>query len=131
MRRRKSTAPQVSVAPLIDMMFILLIFFLVTASFARPRALEVERPRAAAAQVLAERPVMVTVHRDGAVFFGGRRVDLLALRRLLRAALSAAPERRVVVDADGRAPVGRLVDVLDECRAAGARHLGIAAEKEK
>ena len=128
--RRADKTPRLGIAPFIDMMFILLIFFLVTASFARPRGVEVERPRAAAARVLSQRPVVVTVTREGGVYFGGRRVDLATLRRLVGREIRHTPERLVVVDADKDASVGRLVDVVDECRSAGARRVWLSAQEE-
>ena len=131
MRRHRIKEPQITIAPLIDMMFILLIFFLVTASFEKFTVMPVERPRAASLGRLSERPFVVRISREGVVSVGGKRIDLLGLRMMVKEALRASPERVVVVDADKNAPVGRLVDVLDECRLSGARHLSVAAEPKR
>ncbi len=128
--RRRAEEPQISIAPLIDMMFILLIFFLVAASFERQAALEVERPRAATATPSRTTPLSVVIKRDGSVYFRGERTDCASLRYAVSEALKGA-EREVIVVADKGAPVGRLVDVLDACRLGGAKRLSIAAEEER
>lgn len=131
MRKGRIKEPQITIAPLIDMMFILLIFFLVTASFEKFTIMPVERPRAASLGRLRERPFVVRINREGVISVGGKRTDLLGLRLMVKEALGASPERVVVVDADKDAPVGRLVDVLDECRLGGAKRLSVAAEPER
>lgn len=131
MRRRRIKEPRISIAPLIDMMFILLIFFLVTASFEKQTVMPVARPRAASVTLLRERPFVVTVDRSGRISVDGKSVDLLGLGVLVKEALRGSAERAVVVDADKDAPVGRLVDVLDVCRISGAKRLSIAAERKR
>jgi biopolymer transport protein ExbD len=123
--------PQISIAPLIDMVFILLIFFLVTASFEKFSVMPVERPSAVAVGTLSERPLIITLSKDGVLSIGGQQTDLLGLRMLVQDALRGSPERAVVVDSDKGVPVGRLVEVLDECRIAGAKKLSIAAEHKR
>ncbi|MCX7703630.1 MAG: biopolymer transporter ExbD [Planctomycetota bacterium] len=131
MRRSRVKEPQISIAPLIDMMFILLIFFLVTAHFEKYSVVPVERPRAASVGILSERPFVVTLSKDGILSVGGKRTDLTGLRMLVREALRGMPERAVIIDSDKGAPVGKLVEVLDECRIAGAKKISVAAEHKR
>ena len=122
--------PELNMAPLIDMVFLLLIFFLVTTSFVRPTGVEVNRPKAATAQALKGSVLMVTLTADGRIFLGGRRVGLHSLRGLVEQFLAQNPGGAVVVAADKAARTGRLIAVLDSCRLGGAKKLSVAAIKQ-
>ncbi|MCB2187485.1 MAG: biopolymer transporter ExbD [Deltaproteobacteria bacterium] len=122
--------PEINMAPLIDMVFILLIFFLVTTSFVREAGLEVERPRAATAQVQAAGSLVVAVGREGRIFLEGRRVELAGVRGLVERYLAESPGGAVVVAADRLARAGLVIEVLDQCRLAGASRVAVAARPE-
>jgi len=128
--RKRHDQPQISIAPLIDMMFILLIFFLVAASFERQFALQVERPKAATAAPTQQTPLSVVIKRDGSIIFRGRQIDCASLRYALQEALRSQ-QQEVIIVADKGTPVGRLVEVLDACRLGGARRVSIAAEVQR
>ena len=115
-------------APLIDMIFILLIFFLVTTSFVRETGLEVSRPKAAAASPMDKSSLLVAIAPSGAVYFEGGEVELVSLRSLLRQRLHERADRTVVLVVDKEASSGRLVEVMDECKLAGAERLAVASE---
>ena len=113
--------PEINMAPLIDMVFILLIFFLVTTSFVRESGVTVERPLAATAQAKDKGALMVGVRADGAVFIDHRQVDLRSVRGLVERFLAEDPKGAVVIVADKSSFTGRVIEVLDQCRLAGAR----------
>jgi biopolymer transport protein ExbD len=119
---------EINVAPLMDMVFILLIFFVVTSTFTRDTGVPVERPRAATSETLAAQNFMVTLSAEGKLFVQGRETSLEVMRSLLREELTRDPERTVVLLADGRSRHADLVSVLDACRQVGARHLSLATE---
>jgi biopolymer transport protein ExbD len=127
-RRNK---PEISIAPLIDMVFILLIFFLVTTSFVRETGVSVQKPKAASAQSLKKTSVLVAVTKDGTVHMEGHRVSLPTVRALVRRQLSVNPDTPVIIVADAAAQMGAVVNVMDECKLAGARNVSIAAKKER
>jgi len=112
------------------MMFILLIFFLVAASFERQAALEVERPKAATATPTETTPLSVIVKKDGSIHFRGKPIDCASLRYAVSEALKSA-HQEVLIVADKATPVGRLVEVLDACRLGGAKRLSIATEEQR
>ena len=122
--------PELNMAPLIDMVFILLIFFLVTTTFVKDTGVAIDRPSAATAEQLDSQTITVAIDATGGVHMQGRPVTLLELRALLRQELVVAPDRPVVVLADRDSRHAILVDVLDEARLAGAATIQIATERE-
>ncbi len=116
-------------APLIDMVFILLIFFMVTTVFTRETGVEVNRPEAATAKAQDRKSLMIGIDSEGHVFVEERRVERLGLRSVVERLLQIDPGRNVVLIADEKADTGVLVDVMDECRLAGATTIAVAASK--
>lgn len=127
-----SGEPEINMTPMIDMVFILLIFFLVTTTFIRDSGVKVDRPQAETAQALTKKSFMVAVDAQGGIHVGGRRVSLAAVRGLVERFLAEEPDGGVVVAADRTSLTGRLIEVIDQCRLAGAANLAIAStDKEK
>jgi biopolymer transport protein ExbD len=112
-------APEINVAPLMDMVFILLIFFVVTTVFVEETGVEVQRPAAASAEDLEKSSVLIAVTREG------RLVRALVAREL------AERQMPVIILVDKSARSGLLVDVIDECKLAGAQRVSIAARREE
>jgi biopolymer transport protein ExbD len=120
---------EINIATLIDMVFILLIFFLVTTSFVRETGVEIAKPTAATASELEPESILVALTREGTVHMDERPVSLLSLRGRIRERLRAG-ELPVVIVADEEARTGALVEVLDECKRAGATSIHLASETE-
>ena len=118
---------EINMMPLIDMIFILLIFFLVTASFVRESGVEVNRPEAVTAQAKEAVGFIVGITEDGNVFMDNQKVDLRRVRGLVEIFLAENSEGGVIIDADGACPTSRLVAVLDQCRLAGAQNIAVSA----
>jgi biopolymer transport protein ExbD len=121
---------EINIAPLIDMVFILLIFFMVTTTFVREAKLDIERPGAKTAQQADQRAVRVTVGRRGELFVDARPVKPWMLQARLREIISRQRAKTVLVIADRHVETGLLVDIVDQCRLAGASDVGVAAEQE-
>ena len=119
--------PEVNMAPLIDMVFILLIFFLVTTSFVSESGIDADRPRAETAKHLPPDHIQVGIAADGQIYIDGQTVTLLSLRAALREKMLRKP-KPVLIVSDTNAKNGVLVDVMDECTIAGASKISIAAE---
>ena len=130
MRRNRAQA-EVQMAPLIDMVFILLIFFMVTTVFTRETGVEVNRPQASTAKTLDSKSLMVGIDGKGRVYVDERRVDFLSLRSVLERQLGMQPEKNVVLIADEDTQTGILVQVMDECRKAGASSIAVAAKTDE
>ena len=119
-----SASRDVNISPLIDVMFILLIFFVVTMVFSEKSVLGIERPKSDAAEALDAGAANIFIDRDGRITYAGIETGLDGLR----AALSAASKKAAVIDADGALGLSRLVEVMDVCRECGIDRVFIAAD---
>ncbi len=129
-QRRGRAQAEVQMAPLIDMVFILLIFFMVTTVFTRETGVEVNRPQASTAQALDSKSLMIGIDPNGEVYVDERRVDLMSLRSLIERKLQQQPEQNVILIADEDTRTAIVVAVMDECRMAGATSIALAAKGE-
>lgn len=129
-RRRAPAA--VDVTPMLDVVFQLVLFFMVTTNFvSSPEGIQVDLPRASAQVVVAEaEDVQIWLSKDGAVFVGDAPVDLAGLKEVLLAAAKRDPSTLVVVKADANVSHGRVVTVMDLARSYGLTRLAIATDPE-
>ena len=121
----------INMGPLIDMVFLLLIFFVVTTSFVKEAGIDVQRSTAATAEVKDRGNIMVGLTSEGHAYFEGKRVDVRSLRGLIERSLAEDPESGVVVVADKRSETGDVVKVMDQCRLAGAKSVSLAAKQDE
>lgn len=119
-----------NITPLIDMMFILLIFFVTTASFVKESGIDVNRPSAETAVRKELGNILVSVTRGGEVWIEKRRVDVRAVRGNIERLRAENPEGSVVIVADRDAQVGVVVQVMDQARLAGVANVSIAASQD-
>ena len=124
--RGESPAAAIDMAPLIDVVFMLLLFFMVTTTFSRDEGIDVVRPAASHAQPLASEAVRVHLTAAGRVYLAGAPVSLEELGEHVQEALRADSARRVVVVPDARTTAGDLVEVIDRLKAAGAGEVAVA-----
>lgn len=118
------------ISPLIDVVFLLLIFFMVTATFVKDLQLDLERPGAQSAVKTDQKSVRVFIDRGGQVWVDELPVQPWMIQSRVRDLLRSAPGASVVVVTDRRVPAERLIDVVDQCRLAGAKDVGVATESE-
>ena len=116
--------------PLIDMVFILLIFFIVTTSFVRESGVDVQRPSAQSAETKEKANVLLGLTSEGQVFVEGRPLDIRSVRAYMERFLAESPEGSVVIVADKESMTGNAVQVLDQCRLAGVKNISLAARKQ-
>ncbi len=122
-----SESVDINLSPLIDMVFLLLIFFMVTTVFVKQSGLDIDKPTAATARTLEENAILLSVSQDGAIRYEQRQISADAVRGLV-ARLLRHRKVPVIVMADQRADTGVVVDVIDQCKLAGAQTVSIAAE---
>jgi biopolymer transport protein ExbD len=120
----------INMGPLIDMVFLLLIFFVVTTSFVKEAGIDVQRSTAATAEVKERGNIMIGVSPEGEVYMEGKRVDIRSVRSLVERALAEDPDSGVVIVADKHSETGAVVKVMDQCRLAGAKNVSLAAKRE-
>ncbi len=129
-RRMKSGhLAAIEMTPLIDMVFILLIFYIVTTSFIREAGVTINRPESAAAEVMEDKFLPVGITKQGEVYVQGRPVDLENIRTL-ESALAELQTRKVVLQADRDVSTALLLQVIDFCKAGGAENVSVAALAE-
>ena len=134
MRNRKlvfdnrSGESEINVSPLIDIVFILLIFFIVTTVFVEETGVEVQKPRAASAQQLEKHSILIAITAEGQIVYGGKNIGIRGVgdvvRRLLR-----KEDMPVIVQADRKAPIDLYAKVHDEATLAGAKQINLATQK--
>jgi biopolymer transport protein ExbD len=119
------------ITPLIDVVFQLIIFFVLTTTFARDQGVKVRLPAADAAAVERQATdVLIVIPKDGAIVVDSHATDLPSLERHLRARARSAPETLVIIHADEAVPHGRVVRVMDVARDAGLERLAIGTRPE-
>ena len=126
-RRSKRNSLELNIAPLIDMVFILLIFFLVTTSFVRETGVDVKRPSATTATSKENATILIAVTADNQIYVDRQLVDVRAVQVHVERALAENPKGSVVIVADRASRTGTAVQVMDACRQAGAMDVAIAA----
>ena len=128
--QRQDSAAEVNMAPLLDMVFILLIFFVITTNFNRQTGVEVHKPKANSAVYQGQKTIMVGITAEGSIHIHGRQVSLENLSSILAKELARRPDANVVIIGDRSSVLGRAVEVMDACIVAGVSKVSVAAEKK-
>lgn len=133
MRRMKRTSSEedaIDISPLIDVVFILLIFFMVSTTFVKDAQLELQRPSAQSAEAADTKSVRISIDRTGALYLGEEAIRLWMLQSRVREQLRSTSQSTVLVIADRSTPTELLIDVIDQCRMGGAKDVGVITDKE-
>ncbi len=128
-RRANAKNLELNIAPLIDMVFILLIFFLVTTSFTKETGVDISRPTASSAVSKTKTTILIGVTRDNTIHIDRRQVDIRVVRASVERALAENPDGNVIIVADKESLTGLVINVMDACKLAGAQNVAIAANK--
>jgi biopolymer transport protein ExbD len=129
--RKESQGVELNMSPLIDMVFILLIFFLVTTSFVKEAGgPEIKRPFAATAEDKDKTNMIVSVTADGQIYIENQVVDIRSVRSHMERFYHENPQGSVVITADANAKFDVPIEVLDRIREAGIANVSVAATKE-
>jgi len=129
-RQKSQNVDTVDVSPLIDMVFILLIFFMVTTTFVKDMSLELQRPSAASSTLASTKTLRVYIDSSNEIYVDNQSVKLWALQSKLRDLLRTASEKSLLIITDTNIAVGILIDVVDECRQSGAKDVAVSTTKE-
>jgi biopolymer transport protein ExbD len=119
---------EINVSPLIDMVFILLIFFIVTTVFVEETGIEVDKPQAASAVSLEKNSILIAVTSKGQVVYGGREIGVAGVRPLVKR-MTQAEDMPVIVQGDENANYGVVLQVVDEAKLGGANNVSLASER--
>ena len=127
-RGRNEEESELNMTPMLDVVFIMLIFFVVTASFVKEAGIDVNRPGAVTAERKERGNILIAITESGQIWIDKREVDVRALRANIERLHAENPQGAVVIQADENSTNGLLVRVMDAARLAGVLNVSIAAE---
>ena len=132
MRRRHRTEMEeeidLNITPMLDVVFIILIFFVVSTSFVKESGVDVSRPTASSSERKERGNIMVGITADNVIWIDRRQIDVRAVRANIARLHAENPEGAVVIQADKGSRTGLLVQVIDQSRMAGVKDVSIAAD---
>ena len=127
--KKKNEESEINITPMLDIVFIMLIFFIVTTTFIREAGIEINRPSAQTAQKQERVNILVAIAPNGEIWIDGQRVDIRGLRAAIETLRGKDPDASVVVQADRDARAGLLVEAMDQARLAGVRNVAVSAQR--
>ena len=128
-REEMSAEADNNITPLLDIVFIMLILYVVTTSFVKESGNEVNRPTPQTAERKEPTSILIAISPDGEIWIDRRVVDIRAVRAAIERLRAENPEGAVVIQGDREAQIGLLVQVMDQVRKAGVSNVSIAATR--
>jgi len=128
--KKQSENKEINISPLIDIIFILLIFFIVTTTFKKDQKFEIPRPEAKTGKNLDSFPLKVFVEKDGKAFIDGSQINPWVFQKKVRDKLQFISSKKVYIIAHRDIRGGKLVDLVDQCNLAGAKEVGVAVSQK-
>jgi len=120
---------ELDMTPMLDIVFIMLIFFIVTTSFVKESGVTVSTPQASTAAKQENANIFIAITAAGEVWIDRRPVDPRAVRAIVARLHADNPEGSVIIQSDAKSATGTLVNVMDQVRLAGVKGIAIAADK--
>lgn len=135
MRHRRHTQAgeeeaEINLTPMLDVIFIMLIFFIVTTSFVKEAGVEVNPPKAETAKQQQRNNILIAITPTGEIWIDRKQVDVRAVRPAVERLRAENPEASVVIQSDKEARTGVLVQVMDQVRMAGVERVAVSAQPE-
>jgi biopolymer transport protein ExbD len=132
LRRRESRSNEAAVdlTPMIDMTFILLIFFMVSTTFVKDMKIDINRPGAQSQSVASTKAVRLYIDKQGEVYLEGEPVRVWVIQSRVRDLIKGMTQKSVLVVTDESVPSQKLIEVIDQARLAGAEDVGVATVAE-
>ena len=119
----------INMTPMLDIVFIMLIFFIVTASFVKEAGIQVDRPLATQWSARPHASILVAVSPLGEIWIQKRKIELASVRPTIERLRAENPQGTVVIEADQKAKAGVVLDVVDQIKAAGVQSMAISTEQ--
>ncbi len=118
---------ELDLTPMLDVVFILLIFFIVTTSFVKETGIDINRPSATTAEKKSKGNILIGINANGEIWIDNREIDIRAVRANIQQLKARYPQSSVIIQSDQDARTGKLVKVMDQVRLAGVQNISIAA----
>ena len=129
-RVRQEEDADIDITPMLDIVFIMLIFFIVTATFVKESGIDVTRPDAETAVKQNRVAILIAIRDNNEIWINRRKVDLASVRANVEKLHVENPQGGAVIQADRQAETGVLVEIMDQVRLAGVGAISIAAEEK-
>lgn len=129
-RKKGDDSVDINMSPMVDMTFLLLIFFLVTTTFVKESGVEVNRPVATSTESKENTNIVIGVTKDGMIYIENQIIDVRSVRSRMERFKNEMPDGNVVITADKDSLFGKAIEVLDQVRMAGIKNVVVAATKE-
>ncbi|GGO72276.1 MULTISPECIES: ExbD/TolR family protein [Bowmanella] len=126
--RAEEEEATIDMTPMLDIVFIMLIFFIVTTSFVKEAGIEVNKPKAEQATKQKSANIFIAINENGEVWMDKRMVDVERVSANIERLLAEQPTDVVIVQADVEAKHGVVVEVMDQIKAAGIDRISVAAK---
>ena len=119
---------EINITPMLDIVFIMLIFFIVTTSFIKETGIDPNRPEADTAIAQTRGNILIAISEIGDIWMNKRKIELGQVRQMVEQARNESPERTVVIIADQKSATGVLIDLMDQIRLGGITNVSVAAD---
>ena len=129
-RVRQEEDADIDITPMLDIVFIMLIFFIVTATFVKESGIDVTRPNAETAVKQNRVAILIAIRDNNEIWINRRKIDLASVRANVEKLHAENPQGGAVIQADRQAETGVLVEIMDQVRLAGVGAISIAAEEK-
>ena len=129
-RARQEEDADIDITPMLDIVFIMLIFFIVTATFVKESGIDVTRPDAETAVKQNRVAILIAIRDNNEIWINRRKIDLASVRANVEKLHAENPQGGAVIQADRQAETGVLVEIMDQVRLAGVDAISIAAEEK-
>jgi biopolymer transport protein ExbD len=120
----------INITPMLDIVFIMLIFFIVTTSFVKETGIAPKRPVAETATAQTQANILIGVDANGSIYINRHQVRLSDVRPLVESAVNENPESSAILITDEAAPAGVMLDIMDQVRLGGVSNIAVAADPE-
>lgn len=124
----KEEEASIDMTPMLDIVFIMLIFFIVTTSFVKEAGIEITEPRAISAKSKPKANIFIGINASSDIYMLKKKINKEDVRTTVETMLLENPESSIVIQADQKAKSGVLLDVMDAAKAAGVKNISVAAE---
>ena len=121
---------EINITPMLDVVFIMLIFFIVTATFVKEAGIDVNRPDAATAVKQEKANILIAIGPNNDIWIDRRQIDIRSVRPNIERLHAENPQGSVVIQADKESKTDTLIQVMDASRQAGVYNVSIAAQEQ-
>ena len=129
-RQRTGEESDINITPMLDIVFIMLIFFIVTTSFVKETGIDPRRPVAETTAAKPRGNILIGVDTNGFIWMNKQRIELNQVRQLVEDAVNENPESSAIIIADESSATGVVIEVMDQVRLGGVIEIAVAAEPE-